>query len=70
MPAGVLHVCDKFGVRGSSIHGVSRLFSWWLPRYDAARFEVSLVGLKSPEPATRYPPSGAWCSSRVSSTTL
>ena len=40
---GVLHVCDKFGVAGSSIHGVSRLFSWWFPRYDAARFAVSLV---------------------------
>jgi glycosyltransferase involved in cell wall biosynthesis len=51
---GVLHVCDKFGVRGSSIHGVSRLFSWWFPRYDRARFEVSLCGLKSPEPATRW----------------
>jgi glycosyltransferase involved in cell wall biosynthesis len=49
---GVLHVCDKFGVAGSSIHGVSRLFSWWFPRYDAARFQVSLVGLKAPEPAS------------------
>jgi glycosyltransferase involved in cell wall biosynthesis len=48
----VLHVCDKFGVAGSSIHGVSRLFSWWFPRYDRRRFEPSLVGLKSPEPAT------------------
>ena len=54
MPVGVLHVCDKFGVRGSSIHGVSRLFSWWLPRYDPARFEVGLVGLKHPEPATQW----------------
>jgi len=49
----VLHVCDKFGVAGSSIHGVSRLFSWWLPRYDPARFDVSLCGLKRPEPASR-----------------
>ena len=49
MPVGVLHVCDKFGVAGSSIHGVARLFSWWFPRYDAARFDVSLCGLKSPE---------------------
>jgi glycosyltransferase involved in cell wall biosynthesis len=48
----VLHVCDKFGVAGSSIHGVSRLFSWWFPRYDRRRFEPSLVGLKRPEPAT------------------
>jgi glycosyltransferase involved in cell wall biosynthesis len=54
MPVGVLHVCDKFGVRGSSIHGVSRLFSWWLPRYDPSRFDVGLVGLKHPEPATEW----------------
>jgi glycosyltransferase involved in cell wall biosynthesis len=53
MPVGVLHVCDKFGVAGSSIHGVSRLFSWWFPRYDPARFTVSLCGLKRPEPASR-----------------
>ena len=49
----VLHVCDKFGVAGSSIHGVSRLFSWWFPRYSP-RFAPSLVGLKGPEPATRW----------------
>jgi glycosyltransferase involved in cell wall biosynthesis len=52
MAVPVLHVCDKFGVRGSSIHGVSRLFSWWFPRYDPARYAPSLVGLKQPEPAT------------------
>lgn len=52
MPVSVLHVCDKFGVKGSSIHGVSRLFSWWFPRYDRSRYEVSLVGLKGPEPAS------------------
>lgn len=52
MSTAVLHVCDKFGVAGSSIHGVSRLFSWWFPRYDR-RFQVSLVGLKRPEPASR-----------------
>ena len=54
MAVPVLHVCDKFGVRGSSIHGVSRLFSWWFPRYDRARFAPSLVGLKHPEPATSW----------------
>jgi glycosyltransferase involved in cell wall biosynthesis len=53
MAIGVLHLCDKFGVAGSSIHGVSRLFSWWFPRYDPARFTVSLCGLKRPEPASR-----------------
>jgi glycosyltransferase involved in cell wall biosynthesis len=54
MAVPVLHVCDKFGVRGSSIHGVSRLFSWWFPRYDRARFSPSLVGLKQKEPATDW----------------
>jgi glycosyltransferase involved in cell wall biosynthesis len=54
MAVPVLHVCDKFGVRGSSIHGVSRLFSWWFPRYDRSRFDVSLCGLKHPEPATQW----------------
>lgn len=49
----VLHVCDKFGVAGSSIHGVSRLFSWWFPRYDTQRFSVSLCGLKPSEPASQ-----------------
>jgi glycosyltransferase involved in cell wall biosynthesis len=53
MAVAVLHVCDKFGVAGSSIHGVSRLFSWWFPRYDPSRFDVGLVGLKSEEPASR-----------------
>jgi len=53
MAAAVIHLCDKFGVSGSSIHGVTRLFSWWFPRYDAARFAVTLVGLKKPEPASR-----------------
>src|SRR5512141_1038184 len=54
MAVPVLHVCDKFGVRGSSIHGVSRLFSWWFPRYDRSRFDVSLCGLKGEEPATLW----------------
>jgi len=54
MPKGVLHVCDKFGVRGSSIHGVSRLFSWWFPRFDRTRFDVGLCGLKREEPASQW----------------
>ena len=54
MPAvPVLHVCDKFGVAGSSIHGVSRLFAWWFARYDRARFQVSLCGIKRPDAASR-----------------
>ena len=29
------------------MHGVKRLFAWMLPRFDAARFDVSLVSLRS-----------------------
>jgi len=47
----VLHIADKCGVRGSSIHGVSRLFSWWLPRFDGERYEVRLVGLRQADDA-------------------
>lgn len=53
MPRPVLHVCDKFGVSGSSIHGVSRLFAWWFPRYDKTRYVPHLIGLKNEDDATR-----------------
>ena len=53
MPIPVLHVCDKFGVSGSSIHGVSRLFAWWFPLYDPSRYVPHLAGLKKEDEATR-----------------
>ena len=31
------------------MHGVKRLFAWMIPRFDAARFNVSLVSLRSPD---------------------
>jgi glycosyltransferase involved in cell wall biosynthesis len=52
-PLPVLHVCDKFGVSGSSIHGVSRLFAWWFPRYDPSRYVPHLAGLKADDSASR-----------------
>lgn len=42
----VLHVCDHLGWEGSRMHGVKRLFSWMIPRFDARRFDVSLVSLR------------------------
>lgn len=49
----VLHVVDKLGVSGSSVHGVSRLFSWWMPRFDTERYQVSLVVLRQEDVSTR-----------------
>lgn len=42
----VVHVCDHLGWPGSRMHGVKRLFAWMLPRFDAERFNVSLVSLR------------------------
>jgi glycosyltransferase involved in cell wall biosynthesis len=45
-PIRVLQVCDHLGWEGSRMHGVKRLFAWMIPRFDPARFEVSLVSLR------------------------
>jgi glycosyltransferase involved in cell wall biosynthesis len=45
-PLNVLQVCDHLGWEGSRMHGVKRLFSWMIPRFDPARFAVSLVSLR------------------------
>jgi len=42
----VLQVCDHLGWEGSRMHGVKRLFAWMLPRFDAERYNVSLVSLR------------------------
>ena len=42
----VLQICDHLGWEGSRMHGVKRLFSWMMPRFDPARYNVSLVSLR------------------------
>lgn len=42
----VLQVCDHLGWEGSRMHGVKRLFAWMIPRFDPARYDVSLVSLR------------------------
>ncbi len=42
----IVHVCDHLGWEGSRMHGVKRLFAWMIPRFDRARFNVSLVSLR------------------------
>src|SRR5262249_41546144 len=42
----VLQVCDHLGWEGSRMHGVKRLFSWMIPRFNRERFQVSLVSLR------------------------
>jgi glycosyltransferase involved in cell wall biosynthesis len=42
----VLQICDHLGWEGSRMHGVKRLFAWMIPRFDPARYNVSLVSLR------------------------
>ena len=42
----ILQICDHLGWEGSRMHGVKRLFGWMIPRFDADRFNVSLVSLR------------------------
>src|SRR5687768_2374531 len=42
----ILQVCDHLGWEGSRMHGVKRLFSWMIPRFDHAHFRVSLLSLR------------------------
>jgi glycosyltransferase involved in cell wall biosynthesis len=51
-PVRVMHICDKFGIRGSRVHGVSRLLSWWFQRFDRAKVEPMLVHLRGDDAAT------------------
>ena len=45
----VVQICDHLGWPGSRMHGVKRLFAWMIPRFDPARFDVSLISLRSPD---------------------
>jgi glycosyltransferase involved in cell wall biosynthesis len=42
----VVHICDHLGWEGSRMHGVKRLFAWMIPRFDASRYNVSLISLR------------------------
>ena len=45
-PITVLHLCEHFGGKESSLHGVARAFQWWLPRFDPSRFKIVLCSRK------------------------
>jgi len=47
----VLHVADKLSVGESTIHGVTRLFSWWVPGFEKNQFDVMVCSLRSQDKA-------------------
>src|ERR1700752_1881756 len=48
----VLHIIDKFSMDGHNIHGLSRLLSWWIPRFNE-RYNIVVCGLTDSDPASR-----------------
>jgi glycosyltransferase involved in cell wall biosynthesis len=49
-PIKVLHIIDKLGVRGSSVHGVTKYLAWNSPQFDSNRFQFVVCSLRDPEP--------------------
>lgn len=50
-PIHVMHIIDKLSVSGSGVHGITKAFEWWLPRFDPQRFKLSVCSLRAPEKA-------------------
>ncbi|MFC1497787.1 glycosyltransferase family 4 protein [Verrucomicrobiota bacterium] len=47
----VLQLCEHFGGKAASLHGVARGFQWWLPEFDENRFRVILCSRKARDKA-------------------
>ena len=47
----VLHLCEHFGNRTASFHGVARSFELWIPQLDQPPFRVLLCSRATPNPA-------------------
>jgi glycosyltransferase involved in cell wall biosynthesis len=50
-PIRVLHVIDKLGVGGSSIHGITQLLAQSTPMFDPRQFQFTVCSLRQPETA-------------------
>jgi glycosyltransferase involved in cell wall biosynthesis len=50
----VLHVVDKFGIAGATVHGGTRLFSWWFNRWDESSFDCRLIGLRGFDASSQF----------------
>ena len=50
-PIHVMHIIDKLSVSGSGVHGITKAFEWWTPRFDSQQFRFSVCSLRAPEKA-------------------
>jgi glycosyltransferase involved in cell wall biosynthesis len=54
----VLQLCEHFGGREASLHGVARGFQWWIPAFDTERFRVLLCSRKGRDRAAEQMEAG------------
>jgi glycosyltransferase involved in cell wall biosynthesis len=50
-PIRVMHIIDKLGVSGSSIHGITQVLAQSTPLFDSSQFQITVCSLRLPEPA-------------------
>lgn len=50
----VLHVVDKLSVGNATIHGVTRLLSWWIPCFDKREYNIKVCCLRGRDKAAQY----------------
>ena len=48
-PIRVLHVLDKLGVDGSTIHGVTQALLQWIPDFSPGQYQFTVCSLRAPE---------------------
>jgi glycosyltransferase involved in cell wall biosynthesis len=47
----VLQLCEHFGGKEASLHGVARSFQWWIPAFDSSQFRILLCSRKGRDKA-------------------
>ncbi len=50
----VLFIADKLSLGNSTIHGVTQLFAWWIPKFDQGKYNVSLCIIRGKDKAGDY----------------
>ena len=53
-PIRVLQLIDKLEISGASIHGITQLLKWWIPRFDKGEFEFMVCSLRARESGGRF----------------
>ncbi|KAI9134457.1 glycosyltransferase [Acaryochloris sp. CCMEE 5410] len=50
----ILFVADKLALGNATIHGVTQLFSWWIPNFDPEKYQITLCTFREKDKAGEY----------------